>query len=244
MTRAASLLLATFVFVVSAGAQELHPVLQNHAEARGGVAAIEAIQSVDVRVTIDEGWVLDGHYRATRDGLMRIDVFAEGERVFTEALSEDGSAWAMQRGEATGSPITEEEAGILWRGVLGNIYGLHELASQGVAVSVSGPEELEGESYWLVDLVHEDGFEDRYYLDAESFLVVRQRSDHALHPAVDPEVRRYESRYSDYRQVDGVLFAFRQEKFDLDTGERVQRTTVHSRESNTIEDRSEFRMPQ
>lgn len=69
------------------------------------------------------------------------------------------------------------------------------------------------------------------------------RSDHALHPAVDPEVKRFESRYSDYREIDGVLFAFLTEKFDLDTGERVQRTTVRSLATNSVEDGSQFVMP-
>jgi len=242
MKRLAPILAAACLLTVAARAQELDPVLQRHAEARGGMAAIEAIQSVDVQLTINEGWEVDAHYRATRDGDMRIDVFADGERVFTEALDQK-KAWSLKKGEEKGAPITEEEGRILWRGVLGNVYGLHELAGQGVRVSVSGPEELDGESYWVVDLVHEDGFEDRYYLDAETYLVARQRSDHALHPAVDPEVRRFESRYSDYREVDGVLCAFLIEKFDLDSGGRVQLTTVRSRESNTTEDRSIFLMP-
>jgi len=224
-------------------AQEAGDVLRRHTEARGGAAAIESVQSIDVRLTINEGWEVDAHYRATRDGDMRIDVFAEGERVFTEALHQR-SAWAMQKGETSGSPITEAEAGILWRGVLGNVYGLHELEGQSVGVSVSGPEELEGVSYWVVDLAHEGGFEDRYYLDSQSFLVARQRSDHALHPAVDPEIRRFETRYSDYREVDGVLYSFLVEKFDLDTGERVQRTTIKSRAINGIEDRADFSMPE
>lgn len=242
MTQLAAILTVTCLLALPAAGQEASDILAAHAEARGGAAAIEAIQSIDLRLTIDEGWVLEGHYRATRAGDMRIDVFAEGERVFTEALHE-GSAWSMQQGETSGSPITENEANILWRGVLGNVYGLHELEAQGVAVTVSGPEPIDGESYWLVDLLHQDGFENRYYLDAETLLVTRRRSDHALHPAVDPEIKRFESRYSDYREIDGVLFPFLVEKFDLETGERVQRTTTRSLAINTIGDRSDFAMP-
>lgn len=243
MTQLAAILAGTCLLALPASSREFRDILAAHAEARGGIAAIEAIQSIDIRLTIDEGWVVDGHYRATRAGEMHIDVFAEGERVFTEALQE-GSAWSMKQGKTSGSPITQDEANILWRGVLGNIYGLHELEAQGVAVTVSGPVSIDGESFWVVDLLYQDGFEDRYYLDAESLLVVRQRSDHALHPAVDPEIRRFESRYSDYREVDGVLFPFLKEKFDLETGERVQQVTTKSLAINTIDDRTDFAMPQ
>lgn len=243
MTQHVAILAATFLVALPATGLESRDILAAHAEARGGAAAIEAIQSIAIRITIDEGWVLEGHYRATRAGEMRIDVFADGERLFTEALHQ-GSAWAMQQGETSGSPITPEEANILGRGILGNIYGLHELEAQGVAVTVSSSDRVDGKSFWVVDLLHQDGFEDRYYLDAESLLVVRQRSHHALHPAVDPEIRRFESRYSDYREVDGVMFPFLKEKFDLETGERVQRTTTQSLTINTLDDGSDFVMPQ
>jgi len=132
------------LLAIPCAGQEASEILALHAQARGGKEALEAIQSIEVHLTIDEGWVVEGHYRATRAGDMRIDVYAGDERVFTEALHE-GAAWAMQQGETRGAPITEEEAAILWRGVLGNVYGLHELAQQGVAVTVSGPQTVDGE---------------------------------------------------------------------------------------------------
>lgn len=93
MTQHAAFLAATCLLVLPVTGQESRDILAAHAEARGGAAAIEAIQSIAIRLTIDEGWVLEDHYRATRAGEMRIDVFAEGERVFTEALHQ-GSAWS------------------------------------------------------------------------------------------------------------------------------------------------------
>lgn len=215
-------------------------LIQAHTEARGGAAAIEAVQTIEVQLIINEGWQADAIYRATREGDMRIDVFIEGERVFTEGLHE-GQAWAMQQGETRGSPITDEEARILWRGVLGNLYGLHEYRRHNVAL-MAGSDPDSGDP--VLDITHDDGFEDRLYLDPHTHLVTRQRSDHALHPAVDPTVRRHETRYSDFRTVDGVTYAFRQEKYDLDTGEQVQWTQTRSITLNTIEDRSIFAMPQ
>lgn len=218
-------------------------ILQAHTSARGGLAAIQAVESTDVRLTIDEGWVVDGRYLATRGGNMRIDVYAGDERVFTEALL-DGNAWSMQQGETSGTPITEEEVQILWRGVLGNLYAMQEWPDHGVEVIAHGPERLDGERFWVVNITHADGFEDRYYLDIDTFLIARQRSDHALHLAVDPTVQRFETRYFDYREVEGVMFPFREEKYDLGTGDRVQLTTIHSREINPVIDEGNFAMPQ
>jgi hypothetical protein len=127
--------------------------------------------------------------------------------------------------------------------VLGNVYGLHELESRGVEISIRRQQEADGKTFWVVELVHPDGFEEHSYLDGESWLVVRQRSEHALHPAVDPEVKRFESRYSDYREVDGVLFPFLVEKFDLETGERVQRTTILARVHNRVQSPGDFVRP-
>lgn len=218
-------------------------MIDRHAQARGGKAAIEAVQTYQAEVVVDEGWVADGFYRATRDGSMRVDIYIDGERIFTEALDQ-GRGWAMQQNEEVGSPITELEERVLQRGILGNLYGLHELEGLGVELQVSGPETSDGRSFWLVDLTHEDGFRDRYYLDTETYLIVAQRSEHALHPAVDPEVRRWETRYSDYREVDGVLYPFLSEKYDIDTGERAQTVTIKSRRLNIELDPEQFVRPQ
>jgi hypothetical protein len=241
-------LIGAAAFAVSAFAAVTPPmtsdeILQAHTDARGGLEAIQAVDSMDVRLTIDEGWVATGQYQANRDGSMRIDVYIGEERVFTEALLDD-NAWSMQQGETTGTPITEEEAQILWRGVLGNLYAMQEWPDHGVEVNARGPEMLDGEDYWIIDITHEDGFQDRYYLDVDTFLIARQRSDHSLHPAVDPSVQRFETRYSDYREVDGIMFAFREEKYDLDTGERAQLVTIQSREFNRVADRAAFERPQ
>ncbi len=215
-------------------------LIDAHTAARGGEDAIEAINTVEFHLIINEGWEAEAVYRATRDGQMRIDVSIEGERVFTEAL-QDGQAWSMAQGVSIGTPIPPEEARILWRGVLGNVYGLHEYPDHDVSLQ-AGLDAGTGAD--TLDLVHPDGFAERLYLDPETHDVVRQRSDHALHPAVDPEVRRFETRYSDFREVNGVRYAFRSEKFDLDTGERVQWTQLTSVEINTLDDRSMFARPQ
>ena len=59
-----------------------------NADARGGLAAIKAVRAVDMRVVEHQGDVdVLVHYRANRDGCMRVDVDIGGNVVFTEALT-------------------------------------------------------------------------------------------------------------------------------------------------------------
>src|SRR4051812_35825132 len=69
------------------GALTLDQVIERNAQAVGGRAAIEAIQSIEVSLHIsDPGFEADGVYYAARPGKMRVDVSVAGKHVFTEAF--------------------------------------------------------------------------------------------------------------------------------------------------------------
>ena len=75
-------------------------VIDRNTKAMGGRQAIEAVHSVaiDLRI-VDPDFAVDGSYRATRPGKMRIDVNAEKKHVFTEAF--DGRRGWQWKGEGT-----------------------------------------------------------------------------------------------------------------------------------------------
>ena len=50
----------------------------------------------------------------------------------------------------------------------------------------------------------------------------------ALHPTVDPTEVTIEERWSDFRDVDGVLHPFALELWNVDAGERLSWLEVHS----------------
>jgi hypothetical protein len=54
MTQPAAMLMLTCLLALPAAGQEARDLLAAHAEARGGAVAIEAIQSIDIRLTIDD----------------------------------------------------------------------------------------------------------------------------------------------------------------------------------------------
>ena len=77
----------------------LDRIVARTTEAMGGVETLRALQNLRLIATWTEGGTaFRGDYRATRDGRMRIDVYVDGARVFSEGIDRNG-AWE-QRGPA------------------------------------------------------------------------------------------------------------------------------------------------
>src|SRR5579864_8721308 len=75
------------------GELALDQIISRHTKARGGAAAIDAINSVKSTVEITENSaVIEGVYRATKAPLCRVDVYAGKKHVYAEGLDHDG-AW-------------------------------------------------------------------------------------------------------------------------------------------------------
>lgn len=233
--------LAAFTAVSCAASQQSN--IGRHVDARGGEAATEAQHAIRVRVQVTEpAFTVEGDYRATRDGLMRIDIYADGERVFTEALDGDGGWQMFGNGEV--ADLSEDGRRALETGIAGNLYGLHEFAALGHVVRDGQSETIDDVAYPTINIVYEGGREERLFLDPETWLAVRQRSEYALHPDVDPDQEIFETRYSDFREVNGVMRAFHSERINLRTGEIAQETQILSVEINPDLDPAQFQRPE
>ena len=226
-------------------ASTLAQVIDRHTEARGGKAAIESIRGLEVKLRIVEPtYTADGLWRGDRRGRMRIDVFMEGERVFTEAT--DGlHGWQQPGGEEHGAPASAGGAAALRRsGQLPiNILGLHELADHGHHLDLVGREEVAGISYYVIVLTLDDGFVTRYYLDPATLLITRARVRKALHPDVDPTETTIETVWSDFREIARVQYPFTATETDLANGKLLQTMTVLDVRTNLPAEDSLFQMP-
>ncbi len=221
----------------------LEHVIELQVEARGGREAIEAVHSMRVELRLVEPtFEADLVYRAMRPGHARVDVTIDGRVVFTEAVNAAG-AWQQGGPEAVVETTSPEGTRALRNGAMGNLYGLHELPEFGYTLELLEPETIEGVEHAALEITAPNGDGTTLYLDPETWLIARTRDFTALHPDVDPTERRLEGRISDYRPVDGVLRAFLSEEWDLDTGERVQRTEVRRIEHNPELDEAIFERP-
>lgn len=207
----------------------LDQLIERNVQASGGRAALEAIHSIRVDLHIvDPDFEVDGAYLAARPGWMRIDITADGQHVYTEALhATRGWQW-----KGKGEPVDESATATasLRHGVElpGHLFGLHELRERGHRIALVGREKVEGINYYVLRVTLSDGYVTAFYLDPESWLITRRRDVRPLHPDIDPTPTTIENKMSDFRRVGGLLYPFASTDTDLATGKILERTTVRS----------------
>lgn len=218
-------LLLPFCSIAGDAPDPLARIIEKNTEARGGAGAISSVWAIHTRVQITEPtFQVMGDYIATRDGQMRIDILADGTRVFTEAY-DGGHGWQMS-GDGSVSNMSEAGQEAVRHGIITNLFGLNEMAGMGLDRKYVGQDKIDGRVYEKIDLRFDDGLVNHYYLDSESGQIVRQRDEVALHPDVDDTVQQFETIYSDFRAVGDVVYSWHAEKKDRDTGDVVQTIVV------------------
>ena len=184
-------------------------------EARGGAQRLAAIHSVIYRGTYREGTHENDHaamalmrpyYKLVGDPEKPIGDFAEGY---------DGSAWEYYGDPGivlrTVGPASAASRHGLW------IDGaLPDYRTKGSTIEVLGKEPIAGRQAWRLRLTMRDGFAVEEFVDAQTFLEIANRKAAPIH-AFGEKVTS-ETRFSDFRPVEGVLFAFHSEEVEIATG--------------------------
>lgn len=199
----------------------LPEVLNVHRQAMG-----DPPQSLQLDLAIEEsGFKLTARYLASRQPAMRVDVYADGERVFSEGLVRD-AAWQWPAADAQPTPASEAGAGALLRGITNNLYGLHERPRLGYRLSYDGLESHDNKDYWKVTSHAPDDFREVYFINVETGLIERKEEWSALHPDMDATELHSITHYLDYRWHDGHRVNFASEKRDAASDTVLQRVTV------------------
>jgi hypothetical protein len=226
---------------------ELQRLVERHTQARGGARAIEAIRSIQFDLDIEEPtFKVRGYYIATRDGRMRIDVFADGKRVYTEAF--DGRrGWELGQDAQHAKPSSAQGTAALKHGIEfpAKLFGLHvhEWRARGATLELAGHETVEAVSYPDLKLTLADGYQVRFLIDPVTSLIAYDRQRKAEHVDIDPTERWIQTSHEDYRSVAGVLFPFRQVERDLATGRELSRVNLIAVHVNPKIDPKMFDMP-
>jgi hypothetical protein len=113
-------------------------------------------------------------------------------------------------------------------------YTLKEI---GAKVELIGKEEMEGTPVYNLKFTFKDGYVVNYYLDAAKFLVIKSKSTETA------QGRTYEKeiRYSDFKDLDGVLYPVKEEI--LKNGQVESVATSDKVEFNLSFDDSFFKKP-
>ncbi len=228
-------LFAILIFVLLQGCaagpgspHTLQQVLDQHAAAQGGRAAIESVETLQIDLAIKEPpFVLVARYSASRDGRMRIDVYSDDIRVFSEGFN-GRNGWQWPGG--TDQPVAMSAAGeaAVKRGIVGNLFGLHERPALGYDLRYISIEDVGEMRFHVIESTSPDGFVERFYIDADTGHLAQKREISSLHPDTDPVEQAYVTHFSDYRVVEGRWFSFRSEKRPPDRDDAVQTVILTS----------------
>ena len=243
-TNIAMLILMLLPLFADAADLTLPEIIERNTQAVGGREAIEKVQTIRIQVQITEPtFQVRGDYVADRKGRMRIDIYAEGKRVYTEAF--DGTKGWQMGGDGVAKESNAKGTAALMHGVQypGKVFGLHEIVKNGHKLELEGRETVDKVNYYVIQLTLKDGFIKHIYINPDTWMIERERDIRALHPDLDPATKWIENRSYDFQKVEGVLRSFKGEQIDLKTGESMQQTAVQKIEINPHLEDSKFQMP-
>lgn len=203
----------------------LQEVITNHIRTTGK----SGLQSVETKFhLVEPTFAVDGVYAATRrlGGQMRVDIFADGVRVFSEGY--DGrSAWQLPQDASVGVPVSDAGRRALLHGIDNNLYGLDELIARGHRLTLDGQTQIDGKDYAVIMVQFADGHTQWRYINTANWQIERSRERKALHPDIDPTVTTIETQFGDFRPITNKTHhPFHEQQIDLTTGKIVQTTTV------------------
>jgi hypothetical protein len=205
----------------------LDEIIARHTRARGGRAALDAIQAAYVdQDIIENGKTVKAHYLCDKAPSFRIDIYDGGKHTFCEGLDDKGP-WIWPQAQAAARDGVADGAKSAIQGIQFNLYGLHAFPGLGNRLSLETRQAIGGTDYYVIGVNMRGSYQTYLYLDPQSFLMMRRRDDRAPHPDLNAARKYLETRYSDYRPVSGVQVAFRQDQADLASGAVTQTITCH-----------------
>jgi len=215
-------------------------LIERHVVAVGGRERLEAIHSLQIIGILNERGTLHPMFiDRRRPNLLRVRMLHGGELVFTEAYTGSRS-WEGPPGKEECTPGPAAAAAT--RHAAEQFDDPLIAAGQtGATVRIVGRERRGERSAYRVDVTQADGTAGSYDLDAQSGLLLRERSRRALHPGQAERI--IEVVYDDYRPVSGVLYPFRALERDQATGEPLTVMRVDWMEANVALGDSEFALP-
>jgi hypothetical protein len=238
-----SIAIAFAVAAATAQPVTLDEIIARTTEAVGGTEALRALSNMRlIAEWTENGTAFRGDYRATRDGRMRIDVYVDGNRVFSEGIDRTG-AWEQRGPNAAPAAVGDAPREALAHGIAYRFDGIWFAREQGRTVALQGEELVDGVRYQIVRLAFPDGFETYFYVNPTSGLIERQRDRRAYHPSNDPTQIRVEVVMADFAPLCGVQVARAQRDVNLGTGATLSQSRVTEGRCNLAEDQLDIDRP-
>jgi outer membrane lipoprotein-sorting protein len=236
------LLLATLLCIVPlcGRAQTADDIVKKAIEARGGLAKIKAVQSerISGRISLLQGVEGTVVLELQRPHKLHSEITVGGQKIF-RVFDGKSSGWMVNpfADNKDAQPMSEEELKEMPEEA--DLDGpLVDYKAKGTQIELVGKEDLEGKAVFRLKLTNQNGDTRSYLIDAATFLTAKWEGIRKIAEQALP----WESKLSDYREVEGLKFPF---KIDQGSpGTQYQQTlTIEKIEVNPKIEESHFAKP-
>ena len=219
----------------------LDELVDKNIQARGGLTAIHAIQSIKLsgKMLVNQGqFELAFVQTFKRPALMRQEATLQG---LTQTQAFDGkSGWQINpfAGRKDPERLSEDDVKSLAEAAADADGALVDWKAKGVTLSYLGTEDVDGTLAHKIKLARSNGDVEYVFLDPEFFLEIRtlsQRVEHGVQLAIETDL-------GDYEKVNGVFLPFAIESGKKGSSDK-QKFIVEKAEVNLAIDNATFAFP-
>lgn len=193
-------------FPLTATSQTADEIVSKVLAARGGISKIKAVRSQRISGTINFGPGADGPFlvELERPGKMHIEVTVQGQTLI-RSFDGKSTGWIL-------NPFTENK-GVQRMSAedISNISDesdfdgpLVDYKQKGNLIALEGKEDVDGKPAYRLKLTNKKGEMRSYLFDANSYRLIKWEGTRKVGDKDVP----WESIFHDYRDVDGLQFAF------------------------------------
>ena len=233
-----TILTALVLVAPAARAQTVDEIIARNVEALGGMGKLKSVATL--RTT---GKLKMGSFQAAvgqenkRPDKVREEFILQG---LTQVLAYDGKAgWQVDPFEGRKDPELLSADDTKGLQVAADIDGpLVNYKQKGSIAELVGHDSVEGTDCYKIKLTLKNGDVRSYYLDAESYMVIKLETQTKIRGSL---VER-ETYYGDYEKVEGIYYPFTSESGQKDQPDRLQ-VTLDKIEVNVPLDDSRFAVP-
>jgi outer membrane lipoprotein-sorting protein len=197
------LVICGLLFCLSANAQTIDEVINKHVEARGGLEKIKAVKNLKVTAKVGGGGQqLPATVFLKRPNSIRIQIDFQGKAIIQAYDGQTGWSINPLAGSSDPQKSPQEEADQLQN--QGDLEGiLIDYKAKGSTIELVGKEDLEGSKVFKLKVIDSKKNNITVYLDADSYLEIKQ----TMKVKTQGNEVNFEFYFSDYKPVNGVLFA-------------------------------------
>jgi len=229
-----------FIFSYKGFSQTADEVIENYINAIGGLDVITAVQSYEMKGNMKMG-NMDIPFTVYLKRPMKalLEVNFQGKSM---KQAYDGTiAWTINPFAGSEDAEKMDEGQTKRMKNMADMDGLLvNYKEKGSTVELIGKEDFEGTEVYNIKLIDKDGDQTNYYIDAESYLILKEASK----TKVEEKEINTETILSDYRDVNGVKIAFAME-VDSDANPMGTQNIVMDEMKQNVEiDDNVFVMPE